>query len=181
MALLGPQPNIDRMEQCFHDGLQELVKFRNVPPLAEGSLLLNAIRELGTQLNARITDLTTQFNTRFDQMDRRFEEMDRKFEEMDRKFDHLSERILANDFNNVARVQNSFLSRPTDRLSPLVNPKTNEPIDDFPAKGQDITSLSDEHLHSVLAALGLPSNGQRTAKERRLRQYIGLRISPLGA
>lgn len=81
----------------------------------------------------------------------------------------------------MARVQNSHLSMPSQRLAPLVNPATNTPIEDFPARPRDILTMEDHTLVSTLQELGLSTNGGKEAKEKQFRQYIGLLPEPQGA
>merc|ERR1712230_241177 len=154
--IIDPQPDTDLMIQHLHGFTEEFTKLPNVPALAEG----NAIQQLTTQMNA-------QFAQRFDQLDN--------------KIDTLATRVAANDHNASARVQNSYLTRSSDRLTPLISPLTNTLIEWFPTKSGDIPNMEDQRLDTVLQELGLPTNGGREAKEKRLRQSIGLRPRPTAA
>ncbi len=78
----------------------------------------------------------------------------------------------------MARVQNSFLTKPTDPLEELMSPLTNTRIEEFPVDASDLSTMDDERLDSLLQKLGLSTNGGREAQEKRLRQYIGLRPTP---
>merc|ERR1711939_1151291 len=161
--IIGPQPDTDLMVQYLHGFTEEFTKLPNVPALAEG----NAIQQLTTQMNAQFAQVNAQFAQRFDQLDN--------------KIDTLATRVAANDHNASARVQNSYLTRSSDRLTPLISPLTNTLIEWFPTKSGDIPNMEDQRLDTVLQELGLPTNGGREAKEKRLRQSIGLRPRPTAA
>ena len=74
----------------------------------------------------------------------------------------------------MARVQNSHLSKHFEPLAQLVNPMTNTPIEGFPARPRDISTMQNQTLVSVLQELGLSTAGGKEAREKRLREYIGL-------
>ncbi|RMZ89926.1 hypothetical protein DV736_g2856, partial [Chaetothyriales sp. CBS 134916] len=79
------------------------------------------------------------------------------------------------DRNNAARVQNTYVVSSAETLSPFINPETGDEIDGFPATSAEIRQMSPQQLGALLRALGLDAAGARPAKERRLREYIGLR------
>ncbi|KIW64903.1 hypothetical protein PV04_07207 [Phialophora macrospora] len=182
---LGPQPDTDRMIQSGYAFFEELVKFPNIPALAEGNIIQNSLAHIITQiqhLTTQTQQLTTQTQQFITQTNERFERVDQRFDQLDNKIDTLASRVIANDKNSVARVQNSHLSTPTQRLAPLVNPSTDTPIEEFPARPQDISTMQIQTLVSVLQELGLSTSGGREAKEKRFRQHIGLRPEqPRGA
>ncbi|KAL2402922.1 hypothetical protein ABEF93_006038 [Exophiala dermatitidis] len=186
--VIGPQPDAGRIVHHIHGIAEEFTKLSNVPALAEG----NAVAQLAAQMNAQFAQMNAQMNAqfarindRFAQIDDRFAQMNthfsQRFDQLDNKIDTLTTRVIANDHNASARVQNSFLTRSSDRLTPLMNPSTNNFIEWFPAKSGDIPNMEDQRIDSVLHALGLPTNGRIEAKEQRLRQYIGLRPRPTAA
>jgi len=74
----------------------------------------------------------------------------------------------------MARVQNSLLTKATDRLEPLVNPSTNTAVEGHPTTPREITTMEEARLTSVLQQFGISRPGARSGKEKRLRQYIGL-------
>jgi hypothetical protein len=82
------------------------------------------------------------------------------------------------DQNNAARVSNSLLTISTESLTKLVNPANGTEITGFPATPGDIGDLAAATLLSVLQQLGLETEGPRTARERRLRGFIGLKTNP---
>ena len=74
----------------------------------------------------------------------------------------------------MARVQNSVLTRLTDRLEQLRNPSNNTAIEGYPTTPAEIATMEEARLNLVLQQLGLPTSGVRSTKEKRLRQNIGL-------
>ncbi|EXJ72143.1 uncharacterized protein A1O5_04647 [Cladophialophora psammophila CBS 110553] len=167
--LLEPQPDTARMVQCFHGVAEELSKLPNASALAQG----NAIQHALAQLTVQITRL-----------DQKMVRMDQRFDQLDNKIDTLTTRVIAKDvfeYNSSARVQNSYLTRPTDRLTPRMSPLTNALIEDFPARSRDIPNIEGQRLVSILQELGLPTNGGREAREKRLGQHIALQPTPTTA
>merc|ERR1711939_1064025 len=179
--IIGPQPDTDLMVQYLHGFTEEFTKLPNVPALAEG----NAIQQLTTQMNAQFAQVNAQMNAQFAQINAQFAQVNaqfaQRFDQLDNKIDTLATRVAANDHNASARVQNSYLTRSSDRLTPLISPLTNTLIEWFPTKSGDIPNMEDQRLDTVLQELGLPTNGGREAKEKRLRQSIGLRPRPTAA
>merc|ERR1712000_180035 len=161
---LGPQPSPERIQEHFQGLTTEFARLPNIPALASGDAILRALAEL-----------TEKVDRSFAQINQRFNQVDRRFDQTDRKIDSLADRIVASDYNSTARVQNSLLVTPSSPLSPLVNPANNAPVEGFPARPQDILAMGAGQLDSVMLDLGLRTNGTRSAKEKRLRQYIGLR------
>merc|ERR1711939_1041136 len=186
--IIGPQPDTDLMVQYLHGFTEEFTKLPNVPALAEG----NAIQQLTTQMNAQFAQVNAQFaqvnaqmNAQFAQINAQFAQVNaqfaQRFDQLDNKIDTLAIRVAANDHNASARVQNSYLTRSSDRLTPLMSSLTNTLIEWFPMKSSDIPNIEDQGLDTILQELGLPTNGEREAKEKRLRQSIGLRPRSTGA
>merc|ERR1712029_752827 len=172
--IIGPQPDTDLMIQHLHGFTEEFTKLPNVPALAEG----NAIQQLTAQVNAQFAQVNAQINAQFAQVNAQIAP---RFDQLDNKIDTLAIRVAANDHNASARVQNSYLTRSSDRLTPLMSSLTNTLIEWFPMKSSDIPNIEDQGLDTILQELGLPTNGEREAKEKRLRQSIGLRPRSTGA
>merc|ERR1711939_533269 len=172
--IIDPQPDTDLMIQHLHGFTEEFTKLPNVPALAEG----NAIQQLTAQVNAQFAQVNAQINVQFAQVNAQFAQ---RFDQLDNKIDTLAIRVAANDHNASARVQNSYLTRSSDRLTPLMSSLTNTLIEWFPMKSSDIPNIEDQGLDTILQELGLPTNGEREAKEKRLRQSIGLRPRSTGA
>merc|ERR1712169_172083 len=183
--IIDPQPDTDLMIQHLHGFTEEFTKLPNVPALAEG----NAIQQLTAQVNAQFAQVNAQINAQFAQvnaqMNAQFAQVNaqftQRFDQLDNKIDTLAIRVAANDHNASARVQNSYLTRSSDRLTPLMSSLTNTLIEWFPMKSSDIPNIEDQGLDTILQELGLPTNGEREAKEKRLRQSIGLRPRSTGA
>merc|ERR1712029_116663 len=186
--IIGPQPDTDLMIQHLHGFTEEFTKLPNVPALAEG----NAIQQLTAQVNAQFAQVNAQMNAQFAQVNAQFAQVNaqfaqvnaqfaQRFDQLDNKIDTLAIRVAANDHNASARVQNSYLTRSSDRLTPLMSSLTNTLIEWFPMKSSDIPNIEDQGLDTILQELGLPTNGEREAKEKRLRQSIGLRPRSTGA
>merc|ERR1712000_657604 len=121
--IIDPQPDTDLMIQHLHGFTEEFTKLPNVPALAEG----NAIQQLTAQVNAQFAQVNAQINAQFAQ----------RFDQLDNKIDTLAIRVAANDHNASARVQNSYLTRSSDRLTPLMSSLTNTLIEWFPMKSSD--------------------------------------------
>merc|ERR1711939_461805 len=186
--IIDPQPDTDLMIQHLHGFTEEFTKLPNVPALAEG----NAIQQLTAQVNAQFAQVNAQMNAQFAQVNAQFTQVNaqfaqvnaqfaQRFDQLDNKIDTLAIRVAANDHNASARVQNSYLTRSSDRLTPLMSSLTNTLIEWFPMKSSDIPNIEDQGLDTILQELGLPTNGEREAKEKRLRQSIGLRPRSTGA
>merc|ERR1712169_57821 len=169
--IIGPQPDAGRIVQHFHGLAEELSKLSNVPALTEGNLIQHAVAQLTDQIQQSNVQINAQFNAQFAQ----------RFDQLDNKIDTLTTRVIANDHNASARVQNSYLTKSSDRLTPLISPLTNIFIEWFPVRSGDIPNMENERLDFVLQELGCSTNGGREAKEKRLRLYIGLQPNPTGA
>merc|ERR1711939_524739 len=204
--IIDPQPDTDLMIQHLHGFTEEFTKLPNVPALAEGNAIqqltaqvnvqfaqvnaqINAqFAQVNAQMNAQFAQVTAQFtqvNAQFAQVNAQFAQVNaqfaQRFDQLDNKIDTLAIRVAANDHNASARVQNSYLTRSSDRLTPLMSSLTNTLIEWFPMKSSDIPNIEDQGLDTILQELGLPTNGEREAKEKRLRQSIGLRPRSTGA
>merc|ERR1712230_296197 len=180
--IIGPQPDAGRIVQHFHGLAEELSKLSNVPALTEGNLIQHAVAQLTDQIQQSNVQINTQFNAQFNaqiaQINAQFAQ---RFDQLDNKIDTLTTRVIANDHNASARVQNSYLTKSSDRLTPLISPLTNIFIEWFPVRSGDIPNMENERLDFVLQELGCSTNGGREAKEKRLRLYIGLQPKPTGA
>merc|ERR1711939_616908 len=190
--IIDPQPDTDLMIQHLHGFTEEFTKLPNVPALAEGNAIqqltaqVNAqFAQVNAQINAQFAQVNAQMNAQFAQVNAQFAQVNaqfaQRFDQLDNKIDTLAIRVAANDHNASARVQNSYLTRSSDRLTPLMSSLTNTLIEWFPMKSSDIPNIEDQGLDTILQELGLPTNGEREAKEKRLRQSIGLRPRSTGA
>merc|ERR1711939_1162199 len=165
--IIGPQRDAGRIVQHFHGLAEELSKLSNVPALTEGNLIQHAVAQLIDQIQQSNVQINAQFNAQFTQFNAQFNAQ--------------IAQINANDHNASARVQNSYLTKSSDRLTPLISPLTNIFIEWFPVRSGDIPNMENERLDFVLQELGCSTNGGREAKEKRLRLYIGLQPKPTGA
>merc|ERR1712000_501511 len=118
--IIGPQPDAGRIVQHFHGLAEELSKLSNVPALTEGNLIQHAVAQLtdqiqqsNVQINAQFTQFNAQFNAQIAQINAQFAQ---RFDQLDNKIDTLTTRVIANDHNASARVQNSYLTKSSDRL-----------------------------------------------------------------
>ncbi|KEF50868.1 uncharacterized protein A1O9_13080 [Exophiala aquamarina CBS 119918] len=160
MADLGPQPDPGRIRQSFSQLAEEVGKLPNLPAFSNGNAILRSLH---------------QINQSLDGFKRRFDQLDQRLDQIDTKTNHIQAQLTVLDQNNAARVQNAYLTRPSDRLAPLANPRTGAPIEEFPQTSQDLTSLQPNALQSLLRDLNLSTTGRREEKIARLRQYVGLR------
>merc|ERR1712000_213493 len=190
--IIDPQPDTDLMIQHLHGFTEEFTKLPNVPALAEGNAIQQLTAQVNAQINAQFAQVNAQMNAQFTQVNAQFAQVNaqfaqvnaqfaQRFDQLDNKIDTLAIRVAANDHNASARVQNSYLTRSSDRLTPLMSSLTNTLIEWFPMKSSDIPNIEDQGLDTILQELGLPTNGEREAKEKRLRQSIGLRPRSTGA
>merc|ERR1712169_17467 len=183
--IIDPQPDTDLMIQHLHGFTEEFTKLPNVPALAEGNAIQQLTAQVNAQINAQFAQVNAQMNAQFAQVNAQFTQVNAQFaqgfDQLDNKIDTLAIRVAANDHNASARVQNSYLTRSSDRLTPLMSSLTNTLIEWFPMKSSDIPNIEDQGLDTILQELGLPTNGEREAKEKRLRQSIGLRPRSTGA
>ncbi|QDS67861.1 hypothetical protein FKW77_007787 [Venturia effusa] len=89
----------------------------------------------------------------------------------------MANRILAVNFNTLARAENSRLKVGDEKaeLSPLNNIETNQAIPYFPTTPRAISKLSRNLLQALLQELGAPMMGRssRTMRER-VRLVVGL-------
>merc|ERR1711939_95318 len=124
--IIGPQPDAGRIVQHFHGLAEELSKLSNVPALTEGNLIQHAVAQLTDQIQQSNVQINAQFNAQFNaqiaQINAQFAQ---RFDQLDNKIDTLTTRVIANDHNASARVQNSYLTKSSDRLTPLISPLTN--------------------------------------------------------
>merc|ERR1712000_714824 len=102
--IIGPQPDAGRIVQHFHGLAEELSKLSNVPALTEGNLIQHAV----AQLTDQITQFNAQFNAQIAQINA---QLAQRFDQLDNKIDTLTTRVIANDHNASARVQNSYLTK----------------------------------------------------------------------
>ncbi|KAF2795108.1 hypothetical protein K505DRAFT_360490 [Melanomma pulvis-pyrius CBS 109.77] len=78
------------------------------------------------------------------------------------------------EYNTIARLQNSGLSRSDGQLTALRAYATNADVPGFPLTPAALSTMSGPALDRVLAALSLPTTGRTADKKSRLSVYIGL-------
>jgi hypothetical protein len=86
--------------------------------------------------------------------------------------------ILDSNANNAARVHNTYLSGPSDQISPFLNPLTGAIIPTFPTTPAELGQMRERDVNATLEELGLEDTLAGTSlamKKRRLRVHIGLR------
>ncbi|KIX05067.1 uncharacterized protein Z518_05939 [Rhinocladiella mackenziei CBS 650.93] len=186
--LLGPKPDLNRLSQSYQNVAEEVGKFSNLPPFDADNAILNALRQLGDKFDTldretgkrfdRLDKKVGNLDKRVDDIDKRVGDIDKKVGDIDKKVDDIRSSVKATDHNGASRAQNAFLTKCSDPLSEFVNPSTNEAIQGFPATSEEIPKMSAAVLNSVLRDLGLALTGDRSQKEIRLRQYIGLTPEP---
>jgi hypothetical protein len=94
---LGPQPSFQRMVQLQHDFASELDKLQNIPQFDTGRAILEAIKNLGTELNTKIDGLRTELTTKIDRLNTKVDglrtELTTKIDGTDAKIDRLQDRM----------------------------------------------------------------------------------------
>ncbi|KAF2229766.1 hypothetical protein EV356DRAFT_536941 [Viridothelium virens] len=153
----GPQPDFEAMHHQVQGLAEQLRRCANLPtvqgPAAIAQIIINHMDERFNQVNTQINQVNTQMNTRFDEV---------------------QQRLDASEQNAVARVQNSLLNDRNERLTPLVDPLTNDPITNFPTTPAHIDGLNIGALNPLLIALRKSLAGNIARKRQRLRIAIGL-------
>ncbi|KAI9665736.1 MAG: hypothetical protein M1821_003670 [Bathelium mastoideum] len=121
-----------------------------------------------------LRDLQTLAETITVHMDSRFDSLNGRLDSLTAQLNEIKTQLKTSDQNSLARIQNSHLSNPRDRLTPLMNPMTNEEIVNFPTTSEDINSLSHTELGRLLATLGASHAGSNAQKIQNLRVALGL-------
>src|SRR5271156_3498094 len=108
----GPQPDFQRMSGAIRTFNDELDKLPNMPQFDAGRAILEAIKNLGTELNAKVTELNAKGT-----------ELNTKVTELNTKFDGLKDQM------RIKYISLNYLS-----LSILTNPvtKTLQPVFKIP-------------------------------------------------
>ena len=75
------QPNMQILNNASRDFVSELEKFQNIPPLAQGAEIIQALNTIRTRLD--------NFNTRFDNLDTRL------LGQIDTRLDQIENRVKA--------------------------------------------------------------------------------------
>ena len=66
---LGPQPDFQRMGPLLHEFASEVDKLQNIPQFDTGRAILEAIKNLGTELGAKLDGFGTELNAKLDGID----------------------------------------------------------------------------------------------------------------
>ncbi|KAI6826021.1 hypothetical protein KC332_g4910 [Hortaea werneckii] len=91
----------------------------------------------------------------------------------------LETRIKAVNANSIARVANSQMTDPEEKLHPLLSLKTGKPIEKFPPTPASISKLGLTQIDSLLNTLDADRSGNEEAKRERLRLQVGLKPKPV--
>ncbi|KAI7162632.1 hypothetical protein KC349_g1921 [Hortaea werneckii] len=91
----------------------------------------------------------------------------------------LETRIKAVNANSIARVANSQMTDPEEKLHPLLSLKTGKPIEKFPPSPASISKLGLTQIDTLLNTLEADRSGNEDAKRERLRLQIGLKPKPV--
>ncbi|EXJ70229.1 uncharacterized protein A1O5_06297 [Cladophialophora psammophila CBS 110553] len=167
--LHAPQADFNLLSQSFGsavDGLRstadafrsasnEIKKVQNLPAIASSERILAELQEMRQEFRDQVTRLDQNLTaTRQD----------------------LITVMTTRDYNNTARVQNSYLSSPSDHLSPLLNPLTGSAIPGFPTTPTDIGRMGEHDVNTILQEPDLQTAIAATSlasKKRQLRMHIG--------
>ncbi|KAI7285416.1 hypothetical protein KC345_g1739 [Hortaea werneckii] len=91
----------------------------------------------------------------------------------------LETRIKAVNANSIARVANSQMTDPEEKLHPLLSLKTGKPIEKFPPTPASISKLGLTQIDTLLNTLDADRSGNEDAKRERLRLQVGLKPKPV--
>ncbi|KAI6842362.1 hypothetical protein KC340_g1771 [Hortaea werneckii] len=91
----------------------------------------------------------------------------------------LETRIKAVNANSIARVANSQITDPEEKLHPLLSLKTGKPIEKFPPTPASISKLGLTQIDTLLNTLDADRSGNEEAKRERLRLQVGLKPKPV--
>ncbi|RMX83891.1 hypothetical protein D0869_04976 [Hortaea werneckii] len=91
----------------------------------------------------------------------------------------LETRIKAVNANSIARVANSQITDPEEKLHPVLSLKTGKPIEKFPPTPASISKLGLTQIDTLLNTLDADRSGNEEAKRERLRLQVGLKPKPV--
>ncbi|RMX83208.1 hypothetical protein D0869_05476 [Hortaea werneckii] len=92
---------------------------------------------------------------------------------------HVSNFAPFSNANSIARVANSQMTDPEEKLHPLLSLKTGKPIEKFPPSPASISKLGLTQIDTLLNTLEADRSGNEDAKRERLRLQIGLKPKPV--
>jgi hypothetical protein len=75
--MMALQPNMQILNNASRDFVSELAKFQNIPALAQGAEIIQALDAIGTRLD--------NFNTRFDNLDIRLGQIDTRLDQIENR------------------------------------------------------------------------------------------------
>ncbi|KEF61304.1 uncharacterized protein A1O9_02869 [Exophiala aquamarina CBS 119918] len=161
----APQADFNALSLAFRPAADEIKKLPNLPAIASGESILSELRQMRNETREQFARLEQRITTRLEQR-------------ITASHQGLLTVLSTIDLNSAARVQNTYLSSPSDRLSPFLNPLTGAIIPTFPTTPAEIGRMAEHDVDAILQQLGLqaaPAATSLAMKKRRLRVHIGLR------
>jgi hypothetical protein len=76
-TIMALQPNMQILNNASRDFVSELAKFQNIPALAQGAEIIQALDAIRTRLD--------NFNTRFDNLDTRLGQIDTRLDQIENR------------------------------------------------------------------------------------------------
>jgi predicted nucleic acid-binding Zn-ribbon protein len=76
-TIMALQPNMQILNNASRDFVSELEKFQNIPALAQGAEIIQALDAIRTRLD--------NFNTRFDNLDTRLGQIDTRLDQIENR------------------------------------------------------------------------------------------------
>ncbi|KIW75490.1 hypothetical protein Z517_10231 [Fonsecaea pedrosoi CBS 271.37] len=152
-----PQADFNLLHHAFRTAADEIEKLPNLPAIAGGERILAEIQQMRNETREQFARLEERITA---------------------SHHSLLTVLSTSDLNNAARVQNTYLSGPSDQLSPFLNPLTGAFIPTFPTTPVEIRRMTVHDVDTTLQQLGLqagPAGTSLAMKKRRLRVHISLR------
>ena len=136
----GPMPDVNVAADALDTSSTQIRRRNNIPAIAWPQVILDAILQLGTQINERMGRL----EMRMDRMEKRMVRMGRVSSRgMPTALLRSMPRLTGlSDGNNIARLHNAAsISLPFRSLEPLVSVRTGDVIANFPATVDHVDRL----------------------------------------
>ncbi|OCT51132.1 hypothetical protein CLCR_09115 [Cladophialophora carrionii] len=153
----APQADSSLLSHAFRTAADEIEKLPNLPAIAGGDRILAEIQQMRNETREQLARLDERITA---------------------SHQSLLTALRISDVNNAARVNNTYLSGPSDRLSPFLHPLTGAVIPTFPTTPAEIGRMPEHDLDAILQQLGLQdalAAPTLAMRKTQLRVHIGLR------
>ncbi|KAK5652395.1 hypothetical protein OQA88_10587 [Cercophora sp. LCS_1] len=155
---LGEQPDITELSRHFSGIATQVERFNNLPAVAGGDRIVQAIQDMTQQLRQ-------YFRVEIQQVR----------EDLRAEIQQVHTALQAYDTNATARLINNHKVRaPTHELEPLVDVRTGAAIPHFPETINQLMDLQLAEANAILSALGTSTAGNLAAKRARIKRCCGI-------